>query len=265
MSNRIESLEIKIEGLYSLKSIVFGLHTAEAYSFSIRNHSLRSFCLNVPGTIDEQILTLFLNELPNIEQVSLHGNFSYFNLDNLVNLKSLVLKGTINEDFNFELFKNLCNQLQKLSFSFKNCEYESIDAKLFDGHYFPNLKNLFIFDCNVRKLNKKFIDRFPALLDLSILQCNLETIEDDAFSNIKNQLIRLNLCGCTSSTFEKIILSQLTNLEELQFRNSQLLSIHKDMFSNMKNLKELTLCGTELSQLDSETLKWINNLDEFYP
>ena len=52
-----------------------------------------------------------------IEELHLHGNFSNFNLDSLVNLRELSIAGYIDKSFNFELFKNLCNQLENLNSS----------------------------------------------------------------------------------------------------------------------------------------------------
>ena len=73
--------------------------------------------------------------------------------------------------------------LLELSFSFKN-DYENITTKLFDGLCFSNVQVLSIFSCNIKIVKKKFIDKFPALIDLSIHECiDLEMIEDDAFSN----------------------------------------------------------------------------------
>ena len=133
LPNRLESVEIKIEGLCSLETLFLGLHTSESYRFSISNlYTLKCFYLKVSGTINEEILSIFLNELPNIELLCLLGNFSYFNLDNLINLQCLAFNATINEDFNFELFNNLSRQLQELSFSFKN-DYESPDDLCMDS------------------------------------------------------------------------------------------------------------------------------------
>ena len=261
--NRLKSVEIKIEGLKSMKNLSLRLHTSESYSFCIKNvYSLKYFGLKIFGTIDEQILTIFLDKLLTIEELSLDGNFSNFNLDHLVNLKWLSLNGIIKEDFNFELFKNLCNQLEELFFTFKN-DKESIAAKFFDGHCFSNVQVLSFYKFNIKTLKKEFIDQFPALLDLSIHNCNLEMIEDDAFSNIK-QLIRLNLSGNPFKTLEKRIFSQLINLEELHLGNSKLVSIEKNMFSNMKNLRELNLSGNKFSEFDSKTLKWLKSLEELY-
>ena len=263
MTNGLEIVEINIEGLNSLENMYLAIHTAESYSFSIRDlYSLKRLFLKVSGTINEKIKTTFLDKLTNIEKLCLIGNFSYFNLDDLVSLKMLALNGTINEDFNFELFKNLCNQLEELSITFKN-DFESIGAKLFDGHCFSNVQVLSFYKCNIKTLKKEFIDQFPALLYLSIHDCNIEMIEDDAFSNIK-QLTRLNLNGNPLKTLEKRIFSQLINLEKLHLGNSKLLSIEKDMFSNMKNLRELNLSGNKFSEFDSETMKWLKSLEELY-
>lgn len=84
----------------------------------------------------------------------LEGNFSYLNLnlDNFVNLKTLSLYGNINGNFNIELFKNLCNQLE-------NLEIEKFDEEtfltLFDGHHFLNLKYLNLIGCCIKKVKKK--------------------------------------------------------------------------------------------------------------
>ena len=88
--------------------------------------------------LDENIITKLLDQLHDIEQLNLHGNYSYFNLDNFVNLKTLILEGTIKEDFNFKLFKKLCIQLEDLTISSSEIN-DKILFKLFDGHHFSNL------------------------------------------------------------------------------------------------------------------------------
>ena len=200
---------------------------------------MKCLCLKVSGTIDEQILTEFLDKMPNIEQLSLKGRLSHFSLDNFYNLKKLSLNGTINDDFNFELFKNLCYQLERLSFSLIK-DYEIIE-KLLAGHRFPNLELFSIRECEIRRVKKNFIDHFPALIYLTLSECNLETIESGAFSNIK-QIVHLDLSCNLLKTLEKQTFSDLTNLELLYLRSNPLEgnseSIDKDMFTNMKHLNE---------------------------
>ena len=80
-TSRLESLEIKIEGLCSLETMFLGLHAAETYSFSVKGNlcSLKCFYLEMSNMINQDILTLFLDKFPNIEELNLLGNFSYFN------------------------------------------------------------------------------------------------------------------------------------------------------------------------------------------
>ena len=157
------------------------------------------FGLFFPNTIDENITTKLCDQLRNIEQLSLSGDLSYFNLDDFVNLKSLVLKGVINDDFNFQLFKNLCNQLEQLSIlSYIDSE---VLFKLFDGHNFSNLRSLVIMHCNIQLLKKEYIpNRFPMLRHLFIHYCNIEAIENDAFSN----LTRLNCLDLSNNSLRFI-------------------------------------------------------------
>ena len=86
-----------------------------------------------------------------IENLDLQWDFSYLDLDNLVNLKQLKLAGTINDNFNFEIFKNLCNQLEELFISFTNIDDHNF-FKIFDGLHFTNLHNLIISECYIQRV-----------------------------------------------------------------------------------------------------------------
>ena len=149
-----------------------------------------------------------------IQSLDLYDNFSYLNFDNFINLKRLSLNGAINEDFNLELFKNLCNQLESLSICFSNIDSKT-SFKLFDDYHFPNLQYLKLDGLFIKNVNKNFVNRFPFLQRLYIKSYHLETIEDEAFSNLK-QLNHLSLFGF-------------------------FLNIENNAFSNTKNLKTLDL------------------------
>lgn len=87
--------------------------------------------------IDENLMTRILEQIPTIEELYLHGNISYINLDRLVNLRELSNAGTFDtENFNFDLLKNLCKQLEKLKIVLKDLDEKSF-FKLFDGCNFP--------------------------------------------------------------------------------------------------------------------------------
>jgi hypothetical protein len=227
--NRRESVKINIEGLPSLRLLHLGANSTQM-SFSIRNLiSLKYLSLSINCTIDENILTQLLDQVQHIEQLflnSINYKFSHFSLDRLVNLKKLSLLGGINESFNFEFFKNLCNQLEEIYITIPNIDDKTF-VKLFDGHNFSNLQSFVITKYNIKTLKKEFINRFPMLRKLFILDCNIEEIEHDAFSNSK-QLYCLDLS------------------------HNRLKFIQKDTFSDLKNLKILDLSINELRNLDIE-------------
>ena len=127
---RRESIQINIEGLTSLEKLKLAVFTSEI-DLSINNlPSLRKLFLSLSGTINENILTRLLDQIPHIKELYLDGKLSYFNLDNFVNLRVLSLGGIINENFNFELFKNLCFQLECIIITFVNND-EKTFSKLF--------------------------------------------------------------------------------------------------------------------------------------
>ena len=105
--------------------------------------------------------------------------------DKFVNLKRLKLSGHIKDGFNFELLESLSNQLEELVISIPNVEYE----KLFDSGNFSALKSLHMRYCNIGRVEKKFIERFPNLEKLRMSYCQIETIEYKAFSNLKALVI----------------------------------------------------------------------------
>lgn len=85
--------------------------------------------------------------------------------------------------------------------------------KLLNNLHFPNLQNVSIINCNVSKVTKKFIDQIPILRELHIVKCNLETIEDGAFSSLK-----------------QLVHSELTNLEYLYLGDNRLEFIEDNVF-----------------------------------
>ena len=228
--------------------------------------SLKSYKLWTSNTIDQNKVEELIGHFPNIEEFQICAHLSYFNLDRFYNLKSLYLVGTLNEDFNFEILKNLCIQLEYFAIFFtledaNKCCDESI-LNLLNGLRFPNLTTLCITNCNMRTIKKKFIRQFPMLRELSIRKCNLEMIEDDAFSNMK-QLVSLDLYGNLLVTLKPHYFSELINLEYLELSDNRIESIEKNVFSNLKNLRELDLSNNKLSILDRELFIGVPNSEIF--
>ena len=176
-----ESLNINIEGLSSLKMLRLGLFTL-AVGLSIKNlPSLKKLSLFFAGTINEEFVTRLLEQVPFIQELCLFGYLSY--LSNFFNLKVLSLDGIIKESFNFELFKNLCNQFEDIKIrSISNIEEKNF-FKL-DCCNFPYLVDLTIGYLDMKRLIKQFIYRFPMFRQLNISKCGIEGIESDSFTNI---------------------------------------------------------------------------------
>ena len=152
--------------------------------------------LFIYGTINENILTSLLDQLSHIHELYLAGKFSYINLDNLVNLKKLSLIGVLEESFNFELFKNLCNHLEDLNIRFYDFE-EKIFVKLFKNesvNRFPSLRRLTISECKIRVIERDWFSNLQELLFLDLSGNRIERIEENAFSNLK-KLETIDLSG----------------------------------------------------------------------
>jgi hypothetical protein len=188
--------------------------------------------------IDENILKQVLDQVPHIQELFLRGNFSHFNLDHLFNLEVLSLVGTINESFNIDLFKNLCNQLTILKFKLTNIE-EKTFFKLFDDCTFPNLTSIYILKCNLKRLNKEFINRFPILINLFTICCSIEVIENEAFSNAKH-------------------------LKFVDLSQNRLKFIEENTFSNLKNLETLDLSSNEIEKNLDARFIGVGNSVEFF-
>ena len=96
-----------------------------------------------------------------------------------------------------------------------------------------------------------------------MIECNLEIIEDYAFSNIK-QLVVLDL---TKNNFEKLgknALSKLINLKNFSMRDNLLQSIDSTyMFLHLRNLKKLDLRNNKLSKTEIKALIYLGYSLEF--
>ena len=197
---------------------------------------MKAFHLYIPN-IDENILSPIFDQFQNIEELSLHGSLNYFNLDNIVTLRRLCLDGAFNDDFNFELLKKISPQLEELAIYLKNIDYEIL-FKLLNGHTFPSLHLLVISGCNMKRIEKKFIDQFPSLVTCRITNSSIETIEDNAFSDSKKLTI-LDLKGNLLKKIYRPYFSGLDNLNSIDLSKNPLEFIESDIFLHMKYLESI--------------------------
>ena len=202
--------------------------------FSIKNLPSLSY-LFFSGTIDENIVTKLLDQFPHIQELFLHDNLCYFNLDNFVNLRRLSLFGTLDEKFNFELFKNLSNQLEGIKIGFVNFD-EKTFVKLFDGYNFPYLVDLIVMFLDTKRLKKQLLKGFPTLRQLKMTDCKIEVIENDSFLNLQ-QLFILNLSKNQIHSIENNALSKLKNLQKLDLSDNKLTSFDSEFIGLRKSVK----------------------------
>ena len=216
-------MEYKIEGLTSLKKLHLELNASKV-EFSIKNlpslTNLSFFSKFLSCNINDDIVRRLLDQVPHIQELHLGGYLSYFNLDNLVNLRKLLLNGSINKDFNFELFKNLCNQLEDIKIIISSID-EKTFFKLFDDYNFPYLVDFTIQFLDIKRLTREFINRLPIVRQLIITQCEIEVIEHDSFSNMQ-QLTSLNLSKNRIEFIEESLFSKLKNLQKLDLSDNRL-------------------------------------------
>ena len=209
--------------------------------------------------IDSKIQSQLLDYLPSIQYLALDGDLSYFSLDGLVNLKSLSLDGRIENDFNFDIFKNICNQLEQLSINLK-INYKSALDRMLCGHVFSCLITLSICNNFITKLDKKLFEGFPMLQSLTISDNRLlQKIENDAFSDLK-QLISLDLSNNLIKTLSNQNFSGLEKLKYLNMNRNVLESVEENVFSGLKNLTVLNLTDNRLYKIKSKLTNLFDGL-----
>ena len=197
--------------------------------------SLKNLSFSYSKCLNEDIITSILDQVAHIEELHLGRGLSYFNLDSLVNLKKLSLDGYIEKNFNFELFKNLCNQLESITIS-SNIDEKTL-FKLFDGYNFLYLRDFTLMCFSTNRLTKEFIDRLPKPRKLNITKCNVKVIEHDSFSNMQ-QLTSLNLTRNRIELIEENAFSNLNNLETLDLSFNRLKKFDRN-FIGLGNLKSV--------------------------
>ena len=222
------------------------------------------FYLKVNSRNNFEFLSRFSSELslclPHIETLTLHGYLSNLNFDNLINLKNLALTGYLMDDFNFDIFKNISNQLEEIVLMSYNLN-DKFFAQLFNGYNFPYLRGLSLASTKISKFEKKSFDRFPMLQTLNLLNNReLRKIDHDAFSNLKH-LLTLNLMYNCINSIEKSHFSSLTKLEILFLGGNPLGNIKKYVFSDLKSLRYLSLNNNQLTTIDPISFTGLNSLE----
>ena len=222
--------------------------------------ALRKLDLQLETPINSEVLLKLTEYLPYIEILYLYGYLSYFSLDELSNLKELHLSHTIMDDFNFDLFDNLCKQLEYIEISCTNFDDKCI-KKFFFGRNFPFLTTIYI-NSSTRDINlqKNLFDGLQTLQKLDFSLCNnVRIIDNEAFSNLV-ELQDLNLTDTYIEFIDKSVFSNLINLKKLSLSRNRLVSIEESCFSNLHSLENLDLSFNRLRSLSAKSLVGLGNL-----
>ena len=258
LSQIADSNEIELDGLSSLEYLKVNLESIER--ISLRNLPSLKQLVWWSSKLNKSTSTQLFENLPNIKELELRGTFSDFNIGDLVSLEKLKLSGRIDDEFNFGLFKNICNHLQELLIDhFYDITYEQI-AQLFYGYTFPYLYRFEINYCHLTKLDKKLFEGFPMLKRLGItFNFELKQIDKDVFSSLTN-LNCLKLIKNSIGTLVKDQFSGLNNLQVLDLSYNSIRTIEENAFSNLKNLHHLDLSTNYLKKLNPNSFIGLENL-----
>ena len=196
--------------------------------------------------------------MPNIEE--LHFTFDILRFNMLK--KSFTISYLGHEDFDFASIHTFCNQIEKLEIN-KSTFYSSELISFCQN--FTNLFELNIHDFNIDKVEKKLFDGLSNLRSLSLCYNYFQTIDFDAFSNLKKLVkldLKLDLIYIEFEPLDKRTFSELVNLEVLNLKGIK--SLDENIFSNLKNLRELNLRSNELERLDHKLFDGLVSLYELY-
>lgn len=246
---------IIIDGLSSLEYLRLDFYTAKEASFK-NLYALKEFYLYSAQNLNIQ--TYQFDQLPNIDVFSYHNHFLEFEFKNSTKTSKICHMEII--DLNLPLLINIfCTQTEKLHL-FRN----NIDniTELFNDYQFPNLLELGISSSDIKRLEKKFFDKFsPIIHTLNIIDnSHLNIIDADAFSNLK-QLVSLDLSRNCIESLDRKLFSGLIHLESLDLHLNRIKCLDEKIFSDLKNLKWLSLWNNGLQTLDFNCFNGLGNLN----
>ena len=250
--------EMKIENLSSLNSL--NCYFGSVERISLKNlFALNELTINAKRYVNSDFLEMIINDCSNIESLSLDGSLSKFNLDKLQKLKKLKLNGNLMDNFDFDIFKNLCHQLTDLKILCNNIDNEML-FKMFNDLQFLKLSFFSISSDKITRLDKNLFDRFPMLTYLSIFVSENLQIDSETFSSLK-RLTVLNISYYYSfGSLENKYFSELSNLRCLTLYSNHIKVIEENAFSNLKKLEILDLSFNQIENLSPQAFFGLRNL-----
>ena len=122
-----------------------------------------------------------------------------------------------------------------------------------------NLRRILMIKNRIKNLNRHFCIECAQVKNVMISNCNLETIEEEAFEG----LISLTTLDLSQNFIELLppgILSPLVKLYSLSFKSNRIKSFSEDLFAKNFNLIIILFAKNELSTVDIRAFKHLNTL-----
>lgn len=113
---------------------------------------------------------------------------------------------------------------------------------------------------NFQYIYADMFEGFTNLVNLTIVDSEIEDIEENALSQMKNlEVLEISLSELQS--LDARFFGNLTKLEQLILNDNFIREIGPDTFSNLTNLKELQLRNNELEEIFVDTFEGLTNVE----
>lgn len=207
-----------------------------------------------------------------------YSHIDYRNLPNLINLTVDYIQT--------QIVKQLSSNLTSLNLHDTWCPPISVCVD-FEGFEHPNVKILCVSKHQITHLRVKMFSGFPSLRHLEITNGKLcrVNLDDECLEKLEslvlrdNHLISLNkkfaklnrlktldLSGNHGLRLTRMIFKGLENLENLLMnemnKNGRKTQLPRELFTNLINLRKLSVSGNRLTQIDLKIFTNMFNLEE---
>lgn len=176
-------------------------------------------------------------------------------------LQYLYVKGYCSyniKESDFEFGTNLINPMFTKSISLSISQLPIIPSNVLT--IFQNLSELSILNGYLKQIPRGIFAEKNQLVSLTLNKCEIDSIEADAFINLK-YLEKLNLDINQLKRLNKRIFSGLENLKEFTANQNKISSIDNDTFDSLVQLVKLELKSNEIGKINLDKLINLEHLD----
>ena len=213
-------------------------------------HCARKSLAEIPQFSANRLFNLAFDELILSDNLITHIRANAFNG---LRIKRLIMSGNRLRSIDENAFRELGNYLEEVILEFDPSIVDTIPHAIKNN--LGNVKSLTLIGLNLRSLPSNTFVRMKKLESLSMKSCRIETVEQQAFQSLEQQLrhLYLDYNQLTSEIF--VELNRLTILETLSLSHNSINEVEANFIN--ANLRYLDLSYNYLRKL---TLINMNNL-----